>query len=157
MVDFCDLNPLKCLNNGKCAVNILSNMTYCQCDPCHGEIFCESDVFKKPFDTTYVFLIIDIIVLCFSVLNNSLSLELFICCKRIRRTNCGIYLLVYSILSRISSILLIAWKAESYYSNSLKNNPDQSDMFYCYVGKIGCNMFIYLCIRDLHEVVVGVN
>ncbi len=63
MVDSCDLNPLKCLNNDKCAVNLSSNMIYCQCDLCQDGIFFENDVF----------LIIDIIELCFSVLNKSQS------------------------------------------------------------------------------------
>ncbi len=147
MVDSCDLNPLKCLNNGKCAVNISSNTTYCQCDPCYEGILCGSHLAAETqFDSTYPFVILSFIGLGLSVLNNGLIFELFICCKRIRRTNCGIYLLVYSILSLISSILLVALEVQTYYPNSLKNNPEQNQIFYCYVGKIGYNMFIYLCI-----------
>jgi hypothetical protein len=33
-----------------------------------------------------------------------------------------------------------------YYSNPLENNPEQNQIFYCYVGKIGYNTFVYLCI-----------
>jgi hypothetical protein len=118
-----------------------------QCDPRHEGIFCESDVFReKQFDTTYVFLIIDIIVLCFSVLNNSLSLELFIRCRRIRHTNCGIYLIIYYILSLVSSILLAADQAVQYYPNRLINNGNQYEVFDCYVSKIGYNMLADLCI-----------
>ena len=147
MVNFCHLYPLECLNNGQCAVNIGLNTTYCQCDPCHEGIFCENDVVKQTqFDTTYVHLIIFIIGLCFSVLNNSLTLELCIDCRRIRRTNCGVYLIIYSILSLISSIFLVADKAVEYYSNQLNNNGKQYEVFHCYVGNVGYNMLVYLCI-----------
>jgi hypothetical protein len=147
MADLCQLEPLKCLNNGHCVVNISLNTTYCQCDPCHEGINCQLDVWKQTqFDTTYVYLIVYIIGLCFSVLNNSLCLELFIGCKRIRRTNCGVYLIVYCILSLISNILLVADEAVQYYPNQLMNDQTQYGIFHCYVSKIGYNMFIYLCI-----------
>ncbi len=145
MIDSCDLNPSQCLNNGKCLVNVSSNMTYCQCDPCHEGILCESDVFSQNhFDTNYIYFIIYVIGLCFSVLNNGLIFELFIRCRRIRGTNGGIYLLVYSILSHLSIILLVATEAVKHYPNRLDN--DQRKVFDCYVTKIGYNTLIYLCI-----------
>jgi hypothetical protein len=117
MVDFCHLNPLKCLNNGKCVVNISLNTTYCQCDSCHTGILCEVDMPHTQFDETYVYLIIYIIELCLSILNNGLVLELFIRCERIRNTNCGIYLMIYSIVSLVSIILLLVHETVKYYQN----------------------------------------
>lgn len=147
MVDPCRLNPLKCLNNGQCVGNISLNTTYCQCDPCYIGIICEvRNSGQQQFDTTYVYWIVFIIELCFSVLNNSLSLELFISCKRIRRTNCGIYLIVYSIISLISITLLVADQVIQYYPNQLFKNKEHYELFHCYVNKIGSNVFNYMCI-----------
>ncbi len=47
MIDPCQLDPLMCQNNGECAINISSNMTYCQCDQCHYGILCENDVWRE--------------------------------------------------------------------------------------------------------------
>ena len=147
MADLCHSNSLLCLNNGQCAVNTLMNTTYCRCDSCHDGVICQHLVPSQTrFDTTYVYLIVAIIGLCFSILNNSLSLELFIGCRRIRRTNCGVYLIVYSILSLISSILLAADQVVQYYPNQLFNNTEQYGIFHCYVSKIGYNTLVYLCI-----------
>ncbi len=147
MVDLCDLNQSKCLNNGECVVNISSNMTYCQCDPCHNGVFCENLVWRQgQFDTTYVYFIVSIIGVCFSFLNNGLIFELFICCRRIRSTNCGIYLFVYSILSLLSNILFVTDQAVQYYPNTLINDSNQYGIFHCYVTDIGYNGLLYLCI-----------
>jgi hypothetical protein len=147
MSDICRFNLSQCLNNGQCVLNISSNTTYCQCDTCYEGILCETAITKQTqFDTAYVYLIIYITGLCFSILNNCLSLELFIGCKRIRQTNCGTYLISYCILSLVSNILLVANEAVAYYPNQLMNNPSQYDVFHCYVSKIGYNMLVYLCI-----------
>ena len=147
MVDLCHSNSLLCLNNGQCVVNISMNTTYCQCDSCYDGVTCQHRVPRQTrFDTTYVYLIVAITGLCFSILNNSLSLELFIGCRRIRRTNCGIYLIVYSILSLISSILFVVDQVVQYYPNQLFNNTEQYDIFHCYVSKIDYNTLVYLCI-----------
>jgi hypothetical protein len=37
-------------------------------------------------------------------------------------------------------------EVRTYYPNLLGENSEPSEMLYCYVGKIGYNMFIYLCI-----------
>jgi hypothetical protein len=146
MVDSCHLNPLKCLNNGKCVENISLNTTYCQCASCYQGISCEAVVWgQRQFDNTYVFLIIYIIGFCLSILNNGLVLELFIRCRRIRNTNCGIYLMVYSILSLVSIILLLVHEAVIYYLDHL-TNTNQLRVFRCYVAKIGYNTLIHLCI-----------
>ena len=95
MLNLCRLDALKCLNNGQCAVNISLNITYCKCGPCYAGSVCENTWQQTQFDTDHVYLIIFIIKLCFSVLNNGVSLEIFIRCNRICRTNCGVYLIVY--------------------------------------------------------------
>ena len=146
-MDPCQTLPLQCLNNGRCAVNNSMNSTYCQCDACHEGRLCEVDVWKQnQFDTAYVYMIVYIIGLCLSVLNNGLCLELFIGCRRIRRTNCGIYLFVYSILSLVSSILLVVDGVVAYYPNQLKYDKAQFQILHCYGAKIGYNMLVYLCI-----------
>jgi len=144
MADLCHLHPLECLNNGRCTVNMLSNTTYCQCDSCYVGVLCESGY--KQINRHYVFYIISIIELCLSLLNNVLSLELFLRCRRIRLTNRGIYLIVYSILSLLSNMLQVAYEAKGYYPNPLKNNIPQDRTFNCYVDLIGYNMLVYLCI-----------
>ncbi len=70
MIDPCQLNSLMCQNNGECAVNISSNMTYCQCGQCHYGIFCENDVWRGgQFDIIYADYIACIIVVCSGVQN----------------------------------------------------------------------------------------
>ena len=108
-MNLCVLNFSQCLNNSTCAMNYSSNTTYCLCDQCHKGDFCKDIVIRQnQYNTKYADLIIFIFALCISVLNNSMCLELFIKCKSIRRTNCGIYLIIYSILSLLASILLVA-------------------------------------------------
>lgn len=147
MVDLCDLNLLKCESHGKCVVNISSNTTFCQCAPCYGGVFCQNVVWRQgKYDTTYAYFIASIIGACFSLLNNGLVFELFICCRRIRFTNCGIYLCVYSIVSLLSSILVLTDQLVQYYPNSLINNSNSYGTFHCYVSKIIYNTLVYLCI-----------
>ncbi|CAF1945341.1 unnamed protein product [Rotaria magnacalcarata] len=148
MIDLCNGNTLNCLNNGQCAADITSNTTYCECASCHDGSVCEHTITRQSqIDTTYVYLIVSIIALFFSLLNNILGLELFIGCSRVRRTNCGIYLIVYSILSVLSSISFVVNQSLAYYvekiaNNALMNFPD----YQCYFAKIGYNSLVYACI-----------
>ena len=143
MVDFCHLNQSKCLNNGECIVNILLNTSYCQCDPCHQGNICEDNVHEQMrFDKDYIYFIIFTIAFGFSLLNNSMSLELFIRCSRIRRTNCGIYLIVYSILSLLSSIVLLADGIKSHYRKEL--DIGRHIEFRCYLTYLGYPMLAFL-------------
>jgi len=143
----CQLNLLMCQNNGQCVVNISSNTTYCQCDQCHYGILCENDVWRQgKCDTTYAFFIVSIIGVCLSLLNNGLIFELFICCRRIRSMNCGIYLFVYSILSLLSNIFFVTDQAIQSYPNPLIHDSYRYGVFHCYVIKIGYNTLLYLCI-----------
>ncbi len=147
MIDLCDLNQSKCLNNGTCAVNMSSNTTYCQCDECHWGTHCEADVLRtNKYDIFYAHFVVYIIELCLSLLNNGLVFELFICCRRIRSTNCGIYLFVYSILSLLSNIFIVTEQALEYYRNSLIINPYWYAVLDCYFNKIGYTVLTYLCI-----------
>ena len=105
-----------CQNNGQYAVNISSNTTYCQCDECHYGVLCEKNVWREAqFDTYYPRFIASIVELCFTILNNALVFELFIRCPRIRSTNWGVYLFVYSILSLLGYIFLVIASALKYY------------------------------------------
>ena len=146
-MDLCHLNPLQCLNNGTCAMNYSLNMTYCLCDPCHVGKFCEEAlIIQQQYDTTYVHLIVDIFALCISVLNNGMCLELFIKCKSIRYTNCGVYLIIYSILSLLASILLTADGVVSYDRSIFIGDTHARDTFHCVVGVVGYNASVFLCI-----------
>lgn len=145
-MDLCQLNPLKCLNNGTCTMNYSSNMTYCLCDECHIGHFCENTLLQKKYDTAYVYLIIYSFWLCISVLNNSMCLELFIKSKSLRRTNCRLYLIIYSIVSLLASILAIADRAVLYDQSVFNGDQYARDRFHCIVGVVGHNSAFGLCI-----------
>lgn len=147
MIDLCISNPLECQNNSTCVFNMALNKSYCQCTECyHGEL-CENITFlASNFDIKYVFVIIHVVGLVISIINNGLIFELLICCKRIRHTNCGIYLFCYSICSLVSQTLLAISQIVPYYSNSLEFNGRQREILDCVVYKVGYNMFVYICI-----------
>ena len=145
IMELCDLNSSKCLNDGICVVNKSFNSTFCQCDLCHEGSLCETFIRKQTqYDTAYIYLILFITGLCLSVLNNTACLELFIGCKRIRQTNYGIYLIIYSILSLVANILLVTDAAINYYPNQLTNDSVAHGVFSCLVATVGYNMFVYL-------------
>lgn len=146
-MELCGLNSSKCLHNGICVVNKSLNSTFCQCDTCYEGISCEIFVRKQTqYDTAYIYLILLIAGLCLSVLNNGVCLELFIRCKRIRQTNIGIYLIIYSILSIMANILLVTDAAITYYPNQLVNDSNTHRVFRCFVATVGYNMLVYLCL-----------
>ncbi|CAF3982675.1 unnamed protein product [Rotaria sp. Silwood1] len=148
MADLCHQNPLNCLNDGQCAVNIALNTTYCNCTLCKIGPRCETDVFKwVQLTTDYMYLIIILIGLLIAVLNNTLSLEVFLGCSQVRRTNCGIYLIVYSLVSLLSSIILVLYQALHTYADKVTNSTISQYFDYnCYFGKIGYNGLVYFCI-----------
>lgn len=144
MVNSCYLNPLVCKNNGTCIIDTWSNATYCQCGPCHTGTWCQWDSERKARD--YVFLIAYIVQFCLSFINNSLVLELLICCSRIRKSNCGIYLMIYSMLSFVSSILLLVSQVGIYYEDMQILLGDQYDLFRCYTDRVGNTAVVGLCL-----------
>ncbi|CAF3448655.1 unnamed protein product [Rotaria socialis] len=148
MANLCSQNTLNCLNNGQCGVNITSNTTYCECASCYEGSVCEHTIpSQSQIDTTYVYLIVSIVALFVSLLNNILGLELFIGCGRVRRTNCGIYLIVYSIVSILSSISFVVNQSLEYYQDKIPNSDlSHYPAYQCYVGKIGYNALVYACI-----------
>ncbi|CAF3571900.1 unnamed protein product [Rotaria socialis] len=98
-------------------------------------------------DIDYAHLIISIVAVFVSLLNNILSLELFIGCSRVRRTNCGIYLIVYSILSILSNISFLVDESLRHYQDKVPNSDLSNFPGYgCYFGKIGYNALVYGCI-----------
>ena len=147
MTDLCLLNVTQCFNNGTCVMNYSLNTSSCLCQTCHGGDFCEDTrIRQKDYDTKYVNLIIYCVAFCISVLNNSMSLELFIKCKSIRRTNCGIYLIIYSILALISSTLLVIDGIVDYDQKVFSRIPHARDKFHCVVGIADYNTAVFLCI-----------
>ena len=151
-MDLCHLNVSHCLNNGICAVNYLLNTTYCLCGPCHEGDLCEKILPRqKKYNTKYVFLIIYCFGFCISVLNNCMSLELFFRCKAIRRTNCGVYLIIYSILALLASSLLVADGVVEYDNSIFGGNPYAHNTFHCVVGVAGYNTAVF-CVYGLVQV-----
>lgn len=147
MTDLCELNPLTCKNNEKCIFNISSNTTYCLCGRCHYGIFCENDVWReKEFNTYYPRFIASIVQLSYTILNSALVFELFIRCARIRSTNCGIYLLVYSILSLLAYICLVVSAALKYYPNRFTNGSNQDEALLCFITGFNSDVLFYLCL-----------
>jgi hypothetical protein len=147
MIDPCQLSPLICQNNSECAFNISSNTTYCRCDQCHYGVLCENNVWREgQFDTVFPDFIATIIETCFSILNNGLVFELLICCRRIRSTNCGIYLFLYSILSLLAYIFFLIAVALQYYPNQFTDNASQYEGLVCLITGLDSSAFFYLCI-----------
>ncbi len=144
MVDLCHSSP--CLNNGKCVVNISQNDT-CQCNQCYSGTFCEHYIKEQQMpNNQYVLSIIFLFGLGLSLLNNGLTFELCICSKRIRRGNCGIYLIIYSIIAIVSNVLIAVQSVVRYYPNQLHKNEQAFDTFLCVFYRIGYKMFSYLCV-----------
>ena len=146
MADVCRLNFSDCLHNGRCLVDDSLNTTYCQCDACHDGPFCENMIWGQiQFDPNSIYLIIYIMIFALSLLNNSLTLELFIRSKQLRCTNCGIYMIVYAVLSLVSSISLVV-SGIAGYRPDLLSATGTTDQFLCYFGEIGYNHLVYLCV-----------
>ncbi|CAM2729711.1 unnamed protein product [Rotaria socialis] len=128
-------------------MDYLLNTTHCLCDPCHEGNFCETFTSRQhQYATPYHNLIIYITALCISTLNNSICLELFIRSKAIRRTNCGIYLIIYSILSILASIFLVADGYVTYDKIIFEGDPYSRNTFHCVVGVVSYNTANFLCI-----------
>lgn len=146
MAVVCRLNFSDCLPSGRCVMNDSLNTTYCQCDACYDGRFCENVISGQiPFDRNSICLIIYIMIFVLSLLNNSLTLELFIRSKQLRCTNCGIYLIVYAVLSLVSSISLVI-SGTAGYRPDLLSMTGTTDQFLCYFGEIGYNHLVYLCV-----------
>ena len=143
----CHQNFSDCSNHGQCITNITSNTTFCQCYACYNGPTCKHLQFRQDkVDTTYLYLIIFIIGLGVSLLNNALSLEVFLGCSRIRRTNCGIYMIVYCIFSVLSSILLVCRNVVEYYQIPFFLHLMRDTSFTCIVSRVGYNASVYGCI-----------
>jgi hypothetical protein len=86
-------------------------------------------------------------LLLLSVVNNVLSLYVFQRCKRLRRTNIGVYLTVYATISIIGSVLLVVGQAIQYFQPyPFANNAQLSETFYCYVKRSGEQVTGFLCL-----------
>ncbi len=139
----------QCLNGGQFIINQTSNESYCRCDTCYQGMRCEDliEMVQVRFDYEYHRLIIYSMELCLSLLNNLLSLAVFLGSKRIRRTNVGIYLVIYSITSIVGNIQLVIGQSVYYYKPyPFANNEDLSTTFLCYLEKSGYQVTEFLCL-----------
>ncbi|CAF4111398.1 unnamed protein product, partial [Adineta steineri] len=72
-------------------------------------------------------------------------------CKRVRRTNIGVYLILYSIISMIGSLLLVVNQSVQYFKPyPFRDNHELSEAFDCFLEKSGDQvtivpMLIYRC------------
>jgi hypothetical protein len=137
-------------NGGQFGLNQTSNGSYYQCDPCHQGVNCADRIPNKQqiqFNTDYVYLIIYCTTLCLSLLNNLLSLEVFQSSKRIRRTNIGVYLTLYSVISIIGSVLLVVDQSMQYFKPyPFASNDKLSETFHCVLEKTGDQVTLFLCV-----------
>ncbi|UJR18648.1 hypothetical protein I4U23_005556 [Adineta vaga] len=140
----------ECLNGGLLILSNSSNTSYCQCHPCFEGINCSYPIPNKrriPFNKEYVYLIIFLAKLCLSLVNNLLSLEVFLGCKRVRRTNIGVYLILYSIISMIGSVLLAVNQSMQYFKPySFRKNQELSETFDCFLKKSGDQVAALVCL-----------
>jgi hypothetical protein len=140
----------QCFNGGQFILNQTLNESYCQCDPCHQGMQCEDPIRTKDqlqFDTEYVRLIVYLIELCLSLLNNLFSFAVFLSSKRIRRTSIGVYLTIYSIISIVGDVLLVAGQFVQYLKPyPFVNNEELSDTFHCLLEKSGYQITVLLCL-----------
>ena len=144
-MDICHLNSSQCVH-GRCTLNQLANTTYCHCDPCYEGILCDVRSYTQhEFNRGLAYFIVCTLGLCFSLLNNGLCLELFITCKKIRLSNCGVYLIIYSILSIVGSILGFLDGTLKYFPNVLYDY-DRYPANRCIIAKVGHTVLVYLCL-----------
>ncbi|CAF1448641.1 unnamed protein product [Adineta ricciae] len=118
------------------------------CDQCHEGDFCQDLRRQNYYNTAYINLIMYIVALSISVLNNTMCLELFLKCRLIRRTNSGIYLIVYSILCLLGSTLIVMDGFVIYDKGTrvFRNDSHGRQRFHCIVGVAGYGSASFLCI-----------
>ncbi|CAF0895045.1 unnamed protein product [Rotaria sordida] len=106
-----------CQNNGKCFINDTTTISYCLCNRCFTGNQCEIERYSKnlwmygiskenkiyynPRNEQIILSTISII----SFVSNLLSLQTFLFSKKIRITNLGIYLILFSLTGLINSII----------------------------------------------------
>jgi hypothetical protein len=138
----------QCLN-GQFIVNQTLNISYCVCNPCYQGLYCADLIPNKPqmqFGTNYIYLIICLAGLCLSLLNNLLSLDVFLS-SRIRRTNIGVYLIVGAIVFIAGSALLVIDRSIQYFKPyPFTNNIELSEKYHCFLEKSGGQITLFLCL-----------
>ncbi|UJR19154.1 hypothetical protein I4U23_022284 [Adineta vaga] len=120
-----------CQNNGKLLllVNDTTTISYCLCNRCFTGNQCEIEKYSKnlwiygiskenakyynPYNETIILAILGII----SFISNLLSLQTFLFSKKIRITNLGIYLILYSLTGLIISIIQSVFSLMNLISN----------------------------------------
>ena len=139
-----------CLNDGQLILDQSSNHSYCQCNSCFHGVNCAELIPNKQqvqFNTDYVWLIIYLTALCLSILNNLFSLEVFLGCKSVSRTNTGVYLVLYSITSIIGSTLLAVDQYVQYTKPyPFTDNQQLSETFHCFLRKSGDQVTLFICL-----------
>jgi hypothetical protein len=109
-----------CQNNGQCflSVNGTTTTSFCLCNVCFTGNQCEIELYSQnlwacaiPIEKItnhdlYIAATILGIVGIISIVSNLLSLQTFLFSKKIRITNLGIYLILFSLTGLIASIML---------------------------------------------------
>ncbi len=133
-----------CQNNRQCflSVNRTTTTSYCLCNQCFTGSQCEIEQYSKNLwtygisekNTKYCNSYNATIILCIlgiiSIVSNLLSLQTFLFSKKIRITNLGIYLILFSLTGLIASIIrsVLAFMTLATY---IKELPKLNNMLQC--------------------------
>ncbi|CAF1437989.1 unnamed protein product [Adineta ricciae] len=141
---------INCSNNGQLIFNVTLNQSYCQCNPCYQGLNCSELIPRKQqvqFNLKRDNFIISLILTLLTLLNNHLTVELCIRSKRIRSTNIGIYLIIYSLVSIIGRILLFISDSIQYMKSiDLHENIELDETLQCFLEKLGKHVATFICV-----------
>ena len=154
LTTICSINI--CQNNGKCflSVNFTATIPYCLCNRCftgnqceierysknlwmHG-ISKENKIYYNPRNEQIILGVISII----SFVSNLLSLQTFLFSKKIRITNLGIYLILYSLTGLIISIIQNVFAFMGLISN-FKEVSELNHMIQCAFIRVLQNSLVF--------------
>ena len=150
----CSINV--CKNNGQCFMNMSTDTSYpsmiCSCGTCFTGQFCElakwsknlwqsgisnSNSFKnEPFVETITLFITGLL----SVLGTILSLQTFLSSRKIRTTNLGIYLILFSLTGLTISLIRTKFASINLF---VKNVPISTNLIQCAVVRLFLNSLVF--------------
>ncbi|CAF1217933.1 unnamed protein product [Adineta ricciae] len=139
-----------CLDGGQLILNQTLNTFFCLCDPCYHGINCSELIPRKQqiqFDENLHDLIISLIILCLSLLNNPLTIHVCLKSVRIRRTNIGVYLIIYCVICIIGTIILTIDHFIQYFKPFYSSNDEELyETLHCLLERIGGHVTIFICL-----------
>ncbi|CAF0849983.1 unnamed protein product [Adineta steineri] len=141
---------IACANSGQLIWNEILNQSYCQCHPCYQGFNCSELIPRKQqiqFNVDRDNFIISLFLTFLSLLNNLLALKICLNSKRIRRTNIGVYLIIYSLIALIGGILLfIDYSIQYVKPTYLHDNIELDETLHCFLEKLGEHVAMFICL-----------